>query len=283
MLAERENLALTFSNRVDELEKAMLKLPQVSCPVIHRFGPGIYIREVSIPGNTFAVGHHQNFEHLNVMLKGRVTVLNEDGSTSELCAPLIFVGKPGRKIGYIHEDMVWLNIYQTDETDVEKLEAALITKSDGWLEDAKQKKLLQDFKGEIHKQDYLQLLSEFGVSEEQAKEQAKNEGDFIELPYGGFKIKIADSNIEGRGLFATADIAEGEIIAPARINGFRTIAGRFTNHSVNHNAKMVRMNEGDIALVATRNIQGCKGGEDGEEITISYREALQLTLQIGKE
>ena len=84
---------------IEGLEKTFLEEPQVACPVIHRFGPGVYIREVSIPQGTIAIGHKQKHEHLNVFLKGRVSMFNEDGSISQLKAPMIFVGKPGRKIG----------------------------------------------------------------------------------------------------------------------------------------------------------------------------------------
>ena len=43
------------SVKVDALENAMLKEQQVDCPVIHRFGPGTYIREVHIPAGALAV------------------------------------------------------------------------------------------------------------------------------------------------------------------------------------------------------------------------------------
>lgn len=275
--------ALTIKEHLplEQVEQVLLQMPQVECPVIHHHGPGTYTREVHIPAGVFAIGHHQNFEHTNIMLKGRVTVLNDDGSTSELVAPMFFVGKPGRKIGYIHEDMVWLNVYATDETDVEKLEAHFLTKSNSWQEDAAQKQRLIGFQQSLDQQDYLSVLQEFGFTEEQAKAQAYNEADQTALPHGSYKIKVSDSPIEGRGLFATANIQPGEIIAPARINGLRTIAGRFTNHSTAPNARMVQVGANDIALMAIRPIQGCHGGEDGEEITINYREALRLTLQIG--
>ena len=112
---------------VDEAEKVMLSLKQEPCPVIHRFGPGVYIREVSIKSGIVAIGHHKNFEHTNIFLKGKVLMLNDDGTKTELQAPMIFTGKPGRKVGLILEDMVWLNVYPTDETDVEKLEAYFLT------------------------------------------------------------------------------------------------------------------------------------------------------------
>src|SRR3990167_9320396 len=78
---------LDYAKTVEAMEQYYLKQDQVECSVIHRFGPGIYIREVHIPAGTFAIGHHQKFEHVNIMLKGRVTILNENGITSKLEAP----------------------------------------------------------------------------------------------------------------------------------------------------------------------------------------------------
>jgi hypothetical protein len=265
--------------QIQALEQELLQHDQVECPVVHTFGPGVYIREVSIPAGTFAIGHHQNHEHMNIMLKGRVTVLNEDGSTADLVAPLQFTGRPGRKVGYVHEDMVWLNIYATNETDVAKLEATYLTKSDVWS-DSQASKFIE-FKSSIDEVDYHAALKEYGFTHEQAWAQSCNTDDMTGLPFGGYKIVTGASVIHGTGLFATSRIQAGEIIAPARIDGKRTIAGRYTNHSVTPNAIMVMRPDGDIDLVAISAISGCHGGENGQEITINYRQA--LSLQINKE
>ena len=60
---------------VADLEKEMLGMPQADCPVAHHFGPGIYIREVTLPAGIFAVGHTQRYEHLNIMLTGKVAII----------------------------------------------------------------------------------------------------------------------------------------------------------------------------------------------------------------
>lgn len=275
---------VALNDRINELEREMLKHPQVPCPVIHRFAPGIYIREVTLPADSLCVGHHQNFEQQNVMLKGRVTVLNEDGSTSELRAPLMFVGKPGRKIGYVHEEVTWLNIYATEERDIEKLEAHFLTKSEGWHQGTlaldRQVNLLS---ASVSHKDFHAMLEEFGRTPEEVRKQAERTDDMTDLPNGAFKIKVADSLIEGKGLFATADIEPGELIAPARLGEKRTIAGRYTNHSPMPNAAMARGFGNDIILIATTRITGCAGGQNGDEITIDYREAVKLNREIQGE
>ncbi len=264
---------------IERLEAAMLALPQADCPVIHRFGPGLYIREVHIPADTFAIGHYQRCEHMNVFLKGRVTIVGENGLSSELVAPMMFVGKPGRKVGYTHEDVVWLNIYATHETDIERLEETFLQKSISWQEHRRighAQRLLCHLK-DID--DYATVLVEFCISAETALAQSENESDQIALPLGSYKCKVGDSLIHGKGLFATAPIEAGEVIAPARIDGKRTLAGRYTNHSASPNARMLCATHGRIDLVATRMLRGCSGGLDGEEITINYRQALSLQME----
>lgn len=267
--------------RVDRAQELMLQMPQVECPVVHRFGPGVYIREVTVPAGTLVIGHRQRCEQMNVMLKGKVTVVTDDGELKTLIAPTCFVGKPGRKIGYVHEEMVWQNIYATTETDVEKLEAMFLDKSESWARYLAAEKLLQ-IPYEADREDYALLLEELGVDESAVRAETERTDDMIELPHGSYKIKVGDSPIDGKGLFATAPIESGELIAPMRIGNKRTIAGRYTNHSVNPNAYPARFGA-TVYLVASRPISGCHGGHDGEEITINYREALKIAIEFNQE
>lgn len=273
------NLQIVTEEKVQILEKEFLKEEQVDCPVVHRFGPGIYIREVTIPAGAFSIGHYQTTEHLNIMLAGRVTMVNEDGSKTELQAPQVFVSKPGRKIGYIHEKMVWQNVYATDETDVEKLEAMFLRKSITWQESQKSQELLLTLDHSTDIADYYLAIAEFGFDHETVRKQTENLEDQIPMLFGNYKMMVANSKIDGKGVFATANIEPGEIIAPARIDGKRTPAGRYTNHAKNINAIMVLRDNGNIDLVAKKAIKGCHGGNLGEEITIDYRQALSLAIR----
>lgn len=246
----------------------MLTQPQAPCNVRHRFAPGVYIREVTILADTFAIGHYQKREHFNVMLKGRVTVMRDDGTTETLEAPQSFIAPPGRKVGYVHEDMVWLNIYSTDETDIDKLESMFLEKSPTYQSQQGPAGLLVD-------NDYEDMLAELGVSETEVRAQSEEQSDQRPFPLGNYKVKVGKSRIEGLGLIATSDIKGGEIICPARLYGKRTPAGRYTNHARNPNAEMVN-EDGNIMVRARRDIAGCKGGKDGEEVTVDYRQAWAL-------
>jgi hypothetical protein len=262
-----------FNNSVSRLEAAMLEMPQAQCDVRHIFGPGVYIREVHLPAGIFAIGHHQKKPHMNVLVKGSVRILNEHGEWQTLEAPLTYVGKPGRKVGYVFEDVIWHNIYATEKTDVDELEREFLDKSPAFIDSAKRL---------THQADYKLMLTETGFTEDQARTMSENTSDQVPFPPGAYKVKIGSSQIHGRGLVATSSIAPDEVIAPARIGEMRTPAGRFTNHSETPNARMVLNRQGDIDLVAMSDIRGCMGGHDGEEITIDYRDSIKLLRGISQ-
>lgn len=260
----------------DDLEQKLLSVDQVDCPVIHRFGPGVYIREVTLPAGTLAIGHRHKFAHINIVLKGTVLVLNDNGTTTEIVAPYVYTSQPGRKVVFAKDEVVWQNIFATTQTDVEALEAHLLDKSDAWLEDSDVRLRAAEIKRAADRDDYLAAITEYGLTPEQASAIAQNQADLIPMPFGSYKITLATSPIHGKGVFASADIAAGEIVAPARIGEKRTPVGRYTNHAVSPNGVMVLRSNGDIDLVALRPIEGCKGGQPGEEITIDYRQAFSL-------
>lgn len=266
-------LAHSIEPQINLMQSEMMQMEQADCPVIHSFLPGLYIRELHMKAGTFAIGHFQKFHHVNVFEKGRITIVNEDGTLSDMTAPMEFIGEPGRKCGFVHEDTIWLNIYSTDETDIEKLEEMFLDKD----KSPKATPLIVDKSADIA--DFKSVLNEVGFAPETVRKQSEDETDQIPLPHGSYKFGVFPSPIEGRGIFATFHIEEGEIIAPASINGKRTPVGRFCNHSATPNAKMVIEGK-DILLVATRDIEGSKGSTVGEEITTDYRENVSLIRRL---
>lgn len=252
-------------SRVEALASRLLTLPQVACNVRHLFYPGLYVRELSAPANSFAIGYVHKTTHMNVMLKGVVDILRTDGSVDRLIAPLTFLGKPGRNIGIIVEDMVWLNIYVTDVRDVEELEKMFLEPSPALNGHTAQLLLDLDDTG------FGDYLKEVGVTEEAYRLRAESV-PYDPFPVGEYKVKVGRSGIQGKGLIATATIEAAEFICPAFVQGRRTPAGRFTNHSDYPNAVVVE-EMGNVYLVATRDI---RGGLVGEEVTIDYRQGHEV-------
>lgn len=272
------NHGLSKEETTDLAIQGLLGIEQAPAPVAHYFGPGIYIREVTFYAGTFAIGHRQRHPHLNVMLKGQVA-MERDGEIYTVSAPSIFVGEPGRKSGIILEDTVWLNIYPNpdDERDIDTLEARWLDKGPIW-EDHEARRMESEYAAHSEDRgDYEAFLEEFGIDPEVIKAQVEDESDQIRTDMG--RITVRKSPIHGLGVFLPAPASPGDVLAPARIHGKRDLAGRFTNHSPNPNAKFQRDEAGNLWLVAIREISGCKGGDQGEEVTIDYRESVKLALQ----
>ena len=253
------------------IELALLSKEQVECPVFHRFGPGVYIREVHIPAGTVSIGHHQRSEHLNVMLTGRVTMIKDNGAVQELVAPAIFTSKPGRKIGYIHEDMVWLNVYATQERNIEKLEDMFLEKSDSWKENNAMQNALSKMEKVADVESFKAFCVEFNISEGYLNDVISNQDSHIDLPLGSYSFSIADSPVHGKGIFASAPFSKDSYIAPAVMNGKLTQVARYINHSHRPTAKLVKNAIGDYDIFTLLDIKGNAGGYAGDEITIDYR------------
>lgn len=276
-LALKQEHNLISPEKIDIVVDKMLNLPQAECPIKHYLGAGIYIREITIDAGVFSVGHYQNFEHMNQLVSGRVIMLENDGTTKEYAAPMTFTYREGNKAGYIIEKMVWQNIYPNpdNETDLEVLEDKFVTKNKVWKEHAQIQNDLDHLKREIDREDYQKMLIDLNVTHEQVLKESEVEDNCIPFSNDIHAVKVSKSNIQGKGLFAQSPIKALDIIAPARLNGKRTPAGRYTNHSLSPNARAVIVNN-DVYLVANKDIEGCHGGDSGEEITLDYRQINKL-------
>lgn len=133
-LAVKQDLDSLLSQKVEHLLAQVEQMPQVDCQTKHYFGPGIYIREVTMPAGSVVIGKPHRGDHMCVMLQGRMIIVQADGTKKELVAPMTFVGNAGRKVAYILETTVFQNILATDETDIEVLENMLVDNTQPMLE-----------------------------------------------------------------------------------------------------------------------------------------------------
>jgi quercetin dioxygenase-like cupin family protein len=138
---------MSDNDKIEQLEKKLLWLPQIELPLTHLFAPGVYYREIFMPEGSFIIGHEHLTEHFNIVLSGVATVYLGGGRVDLISGPTTFISKPGvRKMLYIHMDMRWVTIHPTNVTDVSQLESMLIVKSEEFckheLELAEFKKIL---------------------------------------------------------------------------------------------------------------------------------------------
>lgn len=93
------------------------------------FIDGIYVREIHIPKGNFVVGKIHKHDHPNMILKGSVMVMTEDG-VSKLEAPHTEVSPAGcKRFLFTLEDTIWTTIHRTNATNVVDAEEEIIAKS----------------------------------------------------------------------------------------------------------------------------------------------------------
>ena len=288
-------------HKIEALESEFLKLPQVEIPVTHRYAGGIYAREIVIPKDTILTGRIYKEDHFDIMVSGDISVSSEDG-LKRLQGFHILEGKRGKKrAGFTREETKWITLCACPElSDDEYIDYITVTSFNKLLPSdlideseimkafrSQQSYDRSDYKGfklgylmasgkrlksDADHHDYNQMLIEYGVTEEFVRLQSEATDDMI---MKGFyhRVRLGLSNIEGRGLFAKRDISENTVIIAAGIQGKRTIAGRYTNHSVIPNAIMKLKTGNDVDLVSTREIK------INEEITIDYRDSLNMRIK----
>jgi len=138
-----EEVSVPVNDQIENLERELLSLPQVECPLKHSFAPGVYMREITMPAGSLIIGHEHLTEHFNVILTGKARVMI-DGVIEDLVAPCYFISKPNvRKVLYIVEEMKFATIHPTEETSVDVLEQTLIRKSNSFIKHEEVKALLE--------------------------------------------------------------------------------------------------------------------------------------------
>lgn len=134
---------LTERDKVFALEEVIKAETQLELKTEHFFSPGIYTRILHIPKGCLLTGKIHKEPILNIMIKGDISVLI-DGVVKRIIAPFVIVSPAGsKKIGYAHEDTIWMGCHGTDEIDVHKIEERFIAQDEKeWLEYVGEAKML---------------------------------------------------------------------------------------------------------------------------------------------
>jgi len=115
---------LSPKGSIDALVGLIQQCEQTPMPVTHRFTPGVYAREITIPAGTVIVGHVHRNKCLNMALTGRA-ILDVNGDSKEVCAPHVFESDAGsQKAALVVEDMRWITIHANPDniTDIPTIE-----------------------------------------------------------------------------------------------------------------------------------------------------------------
>jgi len=140
-----EDFQLAMHDLVDRFEESIVGsgLPLAEFPLVHRFTPGLYIREIFMPAGSVLTSKIHKTEHPYVISKGVVSVWTADQGTVTLKAPHTGITKPGtRRVLFVHEDTIWTTFHVGEEDSVEAIEDRIIEKRDNRRLNTEQKEAL---------------------------------------------------------------------------------------------------------------------------------------------
>ena len=116
----------------------------------------------------------------------------------------------------------------------------------------------------------------FGFSERQVRDI--NESTVNDIPFPeDSQVSVCRSTIQGRGVFSSINYKQDDFIAPMQLNGKRTPAGRFCNHSYSPNARAVLLINCDVILSSLTDIKA------GDEIVIHYGDFLAQHFDMAEQ
>lgn len=135
----RQNVMTFQDGLLDMIAKGEIESTLEDCKLTHHFSPidekygcGTYAREMFIPKGTIIVGKIHRHQHLNFIMKGKVSVATEFGK-KYFEAPCIFVSEVGLKRAvYAEEDTIWATVHMTEhlgEENLDKIEQEVIAPS----------------------------------------------------------------------------------------------------------------------------------------------------------
>ena len=111
-----------------DLQNAMESMPALTTNMReytdHFFAPGIYLRTLFVPKGHVVVSMIHKHKTLNILLKGKASIITSNGQRMIVSAPFIFTAEPGQKAGYAIEDSWYAAIHpnKDDITDIKQLE-----------------------------------------------------------------------------------------------------------------------------------------------------------------
>ena len=100
---------------------------QTEMPVTHELLDGMYMRKLFIPKDTIVIGKIHLKGCFNFVEKGDISVMTETGAKRVQAGYTLTTPAGIQKVGYAHEDTIFINVFRTDETDIDKIEAEIAT------------------------------------------------------------------------------------------------------------------------------------------------------------
>lgn len=138
----RQKILVLQNMLIDMAEKGQFEaidfpLKHHFSPIDRKYGCCSYAREIFLPKGTVVIGKIHKHQHLNFIMKGKVSVATEHGkkyfADAASGGPYIFLSEVGLKRAvYAEEDTIWVTQHMTEhhgEENLEKIEDEVIAKT----------------------------------------------------------------------------------------------------------------------------------------------------------
>jgi hypothetical protein len=261
-------------DKIRRFEAALMAMPQVDMQTASLIHGAMYARTIFIPAGTAVTGTLTKLDNVCIV-SGDITVTTDNGMQRLIGFHVLPASKGYKRVGYAHGDTYWTTIIHTESKTIEEAEDAMTDESS--MLQTRRKSIEFDWASKA-RADYSAFVVEYGLPLGFIDARMRQTDDLIETDACYRNMIMAPSRIHGIGVFANRNIKAKEIIAPARRQNKRCVAGRFTNHSHDPNAEFVMTGIDDhVDMVATRQIKS------GEEITVDYRVSGRVAYAIDME
>ena len=120
-----------LKSRLVQVREFIQALPRAEYQECHRFTPGMYVHETTVPKDSLFLTKHHKTEHPYVLLKGKIAVWTRDGGIAHFEAPYFGITKPGtQRIVYAKEESTCITFHATKLTNLDELEGELFDPND---------------------------------------------------------------------------------------------------------------------------------------------------------
>lgn len=254
--------------KVVALQDELLQMPQADIVTTHTFLPGVYERKITVPPWTVLTGAAHKTDYRVRLEKGTIAV-NVGTEVKVLTAPCEFDAKAGeQRAGRVfEEEVVWVDVYDNpdDCQELSVIEERLYVVPECGLGDTRRRLAIESARA-----DYQLFLEQLGVDQDTMDAIVTIESDLIDMPKG-HDVELKESPVHGLGMFATRHFFAGEVICPGRLDGKRTPAGRYINHSCDANVIPYKFGD-DLYVIALKDVGV------GNELFIDYRDAMNINF-----
>jgi hypothetical protein len=121
---------LATRDAIAKRKEEMLASPHlVELPFAESLAGGLYTRTLFIPKGCELVGKIHRKPCVNIVAKGDITIMTETGLLRVQAGYSVTSPAGIQKIGFAHEDTIFINVFRTDVTDIGQVEKDLICES----------------------------------------------------------------------------------------------------------------------------------------------------------